>query len=364
MEEIRKKTSDLTERFEAVKKKLTFDDLQEEFESLTRQSQEPDLWRDTNWAQQIMSQLGEVQKELESIKKIETGIKQIQELVSLFEEHKEDPSFMDEMNKEILLVDKILTKLEIKTFLSGKYDQNDAILSIHAGQGGTEAMDWTAMLQRMYLKFVQRKAWGSEIVDMIPGEEAGLKSVTLKISGRYAYGFLKKESGIHRLVRISPFNAQNLRQTSFAKVEVLPIIEDEEEIKMDPNEVEFEAYRAGGHGGQNVNKVATAVRLKHKLTGIIVSCQSQRYQEQNKRIAMQMLSAKLWEIEEEKRKIEEAKLKGKNPVATWGMQIRSYVLHPYRLVKDLRTGHETSDTVAVLDGNLDSFIEEELKLSE
>ena len=246
--------------------------------------------------------------------------------------------------------------------MSGPYDVSSAILSIHAGQGGTEAMDWVEMLSRMYQKYFSAKKWHYEIINEDPGEEAGFKTVSMIASNPYAFGLLKGEAGVHRLVRQSPFNAASLRQTSFALVEVMPEVEDAVEVDIKPDDIQFEAFRSGGHGGQNVNKVSTAVRIKHIPSGITVTCQTERYQAQNRENAMKLLRSKLWAITQKEQKEEKDKLKGGHIMPGWGNQIRSYVLHPYKLVKDLRTGYEENNAQAVLDGNLDEFIKHELTL--
>lgn len=353
--------NELSQKLEAIKNKLNYSDLLIQEKKLKEQSEDPSLWQDPQKSSEIMQSLSDLQKTIASTNSLDKEISDLQEFSTMLESEP-DESLKQELESKIKLVEKSIDSLELKTYLSGKYDKNQAIFSIHSGQGGTEAMDWASILQRMYLRYFDRQGWKYELLDITPGEEAGIKSVYFKISTPYAYGYLRREDGVHRLVRLSPFNADQLRQTSFAKVEVSPVIEDPTEVNIRPEELEFAAYRSGGHGGQNVNKVSTAVRIVHKPTGIVVACQSQRSQDQNRLIAMEMLTSKLWNIKQNELSAEKKDIKGENIIAGWGHQIRSYVLHPYKMVKDLRTRHETSNTTAVLDGDLDDFIAAELKL--
>jgi peptide chain release factor 2 len=325
---------ELKTRAKELLTKLDLDGKRKEIRELEAMSTHPGFWNEPQKAAKQMKHLSALQKELSE---------------------GEDFELLLEFGEEEKLAREI-KKLEFALYLSGPYDRGDAILSLHAGQGGTEAMDWTQMLYRQYCRYIERKGWEMEEMDYSPGDEAGIKSVTMQVTGSYVYGFLKAEAGVHRLVRQSPFNADNLRQTSFAMVEVWPLIEEGVGPEIHEEDLEWEFYRSGGKGGQNVNKVSTAVRLKHKPSGIIVASQAQRYQGQNREFAIKMLRAQLWELEERKRREQEKEFRGEYKTPGWGNQIRSYVLHPYHMVKDLRTEYETGNTDRVLDGDIEDFI--------
>jgi len=330
---------DLKKRAEIVLEKLNIVEKGKRFREIEAESMNPGFWQDNERATKLMQEMALLQKETDSYEKIK-------DILS---------------SGQYELLEEPLKNIESYLYLSGPLDKSNAIVSIHAGQGGVDAMDWAEMLQRMYQRYFERKGYKFEVIDQASGEEAGIKYIDFLVEGEFAYGYLKGENGTHRLVRLSPFNANNLRQTSFALVEVLPQTDDDTTIKIEEDDLEWDFYRASSHGGQNVQKVSSAVRVTHKPTGLIVTCQTERYQAQNREYALKLLRAKLLALAEQKRIDEEKKVKGVYKAASWGNQIRNYVLHPYKMVKDVRTQVETGNTEAVLDGDIDLFIQAELK---
>jgi len=302
-----------------------------------------------------MRRISEAREQVETWRTIETQARDLADLRALAESEK-DQHVAEEVSAEAEALSARLEDMELELALSGEYDRRDAIFAVHAGAGGTDSQDWAEMLLRMYLRWCDKRGFKTTVLDHMPGEEAGLKSATVEVSGRNAFGYLRAERGVHRLVRISPYDSSKSRHTSFAKIEVMPEVENEAEVNIDPDDLRIDVFRASGHGGQNVQKNSTAVRITHLPSGIVVSCQNERSQGRNRESAMKVLESRLLEIEIERQEAERARLKGENITAGWGNQIRSYVLHPYKMVKDHRTNYETSDAEAVLDGDLDPFI--------
>jgi peptide chain release factor 2 len=302
-----------------------------------------------------MRRLAEAHEQVETWRGLEAKIRELSDLLELAEAEGDEATAAD-VAAEVEALAARLDKLELSLALSGEYDRRDAILAIHAGAGGTDSQDWADMLLRMYLRWAEGHGYQARVLDMTVGEEAGIKSATAEVAGRNAYGYLRAERGVHRLVRLSPFDFAHARHTSFVLVEVMPEVEDVAEVAIDPDDLRIDVFRASGHGGQHVQKNATAVRITHIPSGIVVSCQNERSQYRNKDIAMKVLQARLLERELEHQAEEKTRLKGEHVSAAWGNQIRSYVLHPYKMVKDHRTGYETSDAEAVLDGELDELL--------
>lgn len=327
---------------------------------MEKECAEPDFWQSPAEANKVMRRLSALKDETQSWRKLEQKVKDLAELVEIALQEG-DASLVDEVRAEVDGISAEVEKLDFKLLLGGEYDHRNAILALHAGAGGTESQDWAEMLLRMYIRWAERRGFHTEVLDTSPGEEAGIKSAMLEVKGDLAYGYLKAEHGVHRLVRLSPYDSDHARHTSFALVEVLPEVEEAMEVKISGDELKVETFRSSGPGGQNMQKTSSAVRITHLPSGLVVSCQSERSQYQNKEIALRVLRARLLEQERIRMADERAKLKGEHQSAAWGNQIRSYVLHPYRMVKDHRTGVETGDTTAVLDGDLDELMEAYLR---
>ena len=355
--EIKQQYNNLKNRFEKINI-FDIDKLNKELSDLEAELQTPEVWSNQKKASELGAKVRDIKDNLEFINKWQ-GV--LDDCETAFELGDED--LINEYAQSLKEMETALDKFEIKQMLNGEYDEADAILTINAGAGGTDAQDWASMRLRMYMRWAEQKGWKVDLLDKLDGDEAGIKSATIKITGKFAFGYSKAEKGVHRLVRISPFNANGKRQTSFASLEVSPIIEDfEKTIVIPPEELEIDTMRSGGAGGQNVNKVETAVRILHKPTGIVVKCQQERSQLQNKENAMQILASKLLAIRQAEHEKKLAELKGENVDINFGSQIRSYVFHPYKMVKDHRTNYEVSNVDAVMDGDLDGFVEEYLKM--
>jgi len=351
VDEQRKQAASLQDQIATAAKQLKIGDLAEQLDSLQDSSQQTGFWDDSTKAQGIMKQISKLEARIQPWLTIQKSITELNDLLKL-----EDASLQTELNEQLRHITEEFAALKEDLKFNGPYDDHDAIVSIYAGAGGTDAQDWTQMLLRMYSRFFEKNRWKMITVNESAGDEAGLKSITLEVEGSFVYGRLKGEHGVHRLVRLSPFNSDNLRQTSFAKVEVIPKIDKPDDLQIDEKDLKIDVYRSGGHGGQSVNTTDSAVRVTHLPTGITVAIQNERSQLQNRETAMTILRSKLAQLQLEQHQDRLGELKGPNQSAEWGNQIRSYVLHPYKQVKDLRTKYETSDPDAVLDGNLDPLV--------
>ncbi|HAF66560.1 MAG TPA: peptide chain release factor 2 [Clostridiales bacterium UBA9857] len=337
-----------------------FPKLQQQLEELKKQMEDPSIWQDQQRAKKVGTDISRIEGKIQRYQELEALIRDSIEIAQLAE-LEGDMGLLDDLTGSAREAAAKVRQLELETLLSGEYDSRDAIVTLHAGAGGTEAMDWVSMLYRMYSRWAERKGFKVETLDILPGEEAGLKSVSFSVRGDYAYGFLRTEKGVHRLVRISPFDANQRRHTSFASVDVLPEIEEDTEIDIKPEELKIDTFRSSGAGGQHVNKTDSAVRITHIPTGIVVTCQNERSQHSNRLVAMRMLKAKLLALKEEERQKQIEALRGPHKEIAWGSQIRSYVFQPYTLVKDHRTGVEAGNVERVMDGDIDDFIYAKLR---
>ena len=360
IDEVSRQINNLKTKLSDIKESMKLSEVEEELANLEKQTLSQDFWQDTENQAKVLSKISSLKKKVTLFKDVENDLNATQEIFDLVVEEN-DNNLEKEITEALKNLENKINELEISTLLSGKYDANNAIITIHPGAGGTEAQDWAEMLYRMYTRWANANSFKVEELDYLDGEEAGLKSVTFLVSGDYAYGYLKGEMGVHRLVRISPFDAGGRRHTSFASVEVLPEIAEDIEVDINPDDLRIDTYRASGAGGQHVNKTSSAIRITHIPTNIVVACQSERSQIQNRETAMKMLKSKLINLKEKEQKEKIEDLKGVQMDIAWGSQIRSYVFCPYTLVKDHRTNYEVGNVQAVMDGDLNGFMDAYLK---
>lgn len=359
MHELVKSLEELYLKLSEMRGMLKIEESEVKINELTSESSKPGFWDDTEDATKVSKELGELQQEVDNYKKLRVAVGDLLEMAKMDEVDK-DVNLREDLEKQFESTKKQIMDLEFYTLMDGRHDVANAIVGVYAGSGGTEAQDWAEMLLRMILRYCEKKNWKTTILDESRGSEAGIKSSTIRVEGRYAYGHLKSEHGTHRLVRISPFDAEKMRHTSFAGIEVIPEIEHED-FELDEKDLRIDTFMAGGHGGQSVNTTYSAVRIVHTPTGTTVQCQNERSQLQNKETALKILKSKLQKLKEDEEESERLKIRGEHKSAEWGNQIRSYVLQPYKMVKDLRSRFETTDPEVVLDGGLDGFVEAYLR---
>lgn len=358
IEELKNNAKALQGKLNGIENSFDLPKLKEELAELNKQQHDPNFWDDVKNAQQVSQRAKNIEDKMAALAKLQGRLADVNDLLAMCEE---DDSLLDETASELASLDVAVNEMHVAALLSGKFDANNAILTLHAGAGGTEAQDWVQMLYRMYTRYAERRGYKVQVLDMLEGEEAGIKSVTFQVNGTNAYGYLKAEKGVHRLVRISPFDSAKRRHTSFASLEVMPELPVDNDIVIDDKDLSVDTYRSSGAGGQHVNKTESAIRITHIPTGIVVSCQTQRSQLQNREQAMMMLKSKLAELKEREQMEEAMSLKGEIKKIEWGSQIRTYVFCPYTLVKDHRTGFENANIADVMDGNIQPFIEDYLE---
>ncbi len=360
MQEVLEKIEELKKRLKEIKEILAIETKKLQLTNLENKMQEKDFWHEQERAKNVSQQAADLKEEINQVQKLEKEIDDLLDIVKEVEGTQEN-----DLKKDLVIkteeIEKEINDLQFKTLLGDKHDYKNAIVAVHAGTGGTDAQDWAEMLERMILRFAEKKGFKASVLERQSGSEAGIKSSIIEISGRYSYGYLKSEAGVHRLVRISPYDAEKMRHTSFALIEVLPEIADDEDVELKDEDLQIDTFRSSGHGGQSVNTTDSAVRVKHLPTGISVSCQNERSQLQNKQTALKILKSKLEQFNVAEKEEEKKKIKGEFSEAVWGNQARSYVLHPYKMVKDHRTNYETQDVEGVLDGDLQNFVESYLK---